>query len=73
MSATNSSLQTKTKKPSKLLAWGKDFIGYDEQVADVETPNPLRGAFDHIPQKAASYLQTLFPFTKWILHYNLTW
>lgn len=71
MSAT--STRTKSKKPRSLLAWGKDFIGYDEQVAEVETPSALRGAFDDLPRKSVNYLQTLFPFTKWILHYNLTW
>jgi hypothetical protein len=73
MSATNSSLRTKAKKPSTLIGWGKDLIGYDEQVADVDTPNPLRDAFKDVPGKAVAYLQTLFPFTKWILHYNVTW
>lgn len=33
----------------------------------------LRGATTDLPAAASNYVSRLFPFTKWILNYNLTW
>ncbi|ORY91614.1 putative sulfate permease [Leucosporidium creatinivorum] len=52
----------------------KAFVGYDPVVTDAaSTKDALRGATSDLPAAASHYVSRLFPFTKWILNYNLTW
>ncbi|KAM0754884.1 sulfate permease [Meredithblackwellia eburnea MCA 4105] len=51
-----------------------DRIGYDPHVtAAASSTHALAGLTKDLPQKSARYVKSLFPFTNWILHYNLTW
>ena len=51
-----------------------DFVGYDPQVtAAASTTDSLKGITADLPTKSVDYVKRLFPFTTWILHYNLTW
>lgn len=52
----------------------KDFIGYDEQVASAaSSTHSLKNLTRDLDKKGVEYIKRLFPFTKWIMHYNLTW
>ncbi|KAK4057854.1 Sulfate permease 2 [Microbotryomycetes sp. JL221] len=51
-----------------------DYIGHDPVITDAAsaTDTLMSGTRD-LPTAALNYVDRLFPFTKWILNYNLTW
>lgn len=52
----------------------QDFVGYDPQVtAAASTTASLKSATQDLPAKSLDYIRNLFPFLRWIAHYNLTW
>lgn len=52
----------------------QDFVGYDPQVtAAASATTSLKSATHDLPAKSLDYVRNLFPFLKWIAHYNLTW
>ncbi|KAL8286568.1 hypothetical protein RQP46_004585 [Phenoliferia psychrophenolica] len=59
---------------SSLKQWAIDLIGYDPQVvAAASSTHAVAGLTRDLPKKGVVYVKTLFPFTRWITHYNLTW
>ncbi|SCZ98361.1 BZ3500_MvSof-1268-A1-R1_Chr7-1g09110 [Microbotryum saponariae] len=61
--------QQKTFK-EKAFAW----LGHDPIITETaSTRDALASASSDLPGAAAHYVDRLFPFTKWILNYNLGW
>ncbi|GAA5959499.1 hypothetical protein JCM21900_004521 [Sporobolomyces salmonicolor] len=51
-----------------------NWIGHDPVITDAaSTSRSLQTVAHNGPSAARAYVSSLFPFTKWILNYNLTW
>jgi len=62
------------QRPKTLKQKTLDYLGYDANVtAAASTGETVRELTSDVPGAARGYVQRLFPFTNWILHYNLTW
>ncbi|BGP38822.1 Sulfate permease 2 [Rhodotorula kratochvilovae] len=59
----------------RLKVRAQRWIDYDPQVVEAASVSEtLRHAFEGDPRRGVrAYASRLFPFTKWILHYNLKW
>ncbi|GAA5880469.1 hypothetical protein JCM1840_003547 [Sporobolomyces johnsonii] len=54
----------------RLLKW----LGHDPVITDAaSTSRSLKAVAHNGPSAARAYVSSLFPFTKWILNYNVTW
>ncbi|UZJ52848.1 hypothetical protein CBS101457_002168 [Exobasidium rhododendri] len=69
---------TPTHRSFPEKAW-KKAVDYDATEANrlgvpfVSSADWLKDTFNHPGQKIVNYFDALFPFTKWILSYNLQW
>ena len=62
------------KRPKTFRKKTLDYLGYDENVtAAASTGGTVKELTSDVPNAAKTYVARLFPFTNWILHYNLTW
>lgn len=62
------------KRPRTFRQKTLDYLGYDENVtAAASTTETVKGLTSDVPGAARTYVSRLFPFTNWILNYNLTW
>ena len=73
LGAENSSSTAHEDKPNRLVQYWRDFIGWDRAVSEATPKADLKGFARSLPTQAGHYVHSLFPITRWILHYNLTW
>ncbi|KAG0658148.1 hypothetical protein C6P46_006024 [Rhodotorula mucilaginosa] len=59
-----------TATRAKFLRW----IGHDPVITQAASARDFVKSYSHdLPSQSKAYVARLFPFTKWILNYNLTW